>query len=86
MTAPSEKQIAILKKYHKDIPGTIQEASQIISGLFGKKEEKTEAPKTDRFKEVRETVEEYVKLCKALGYPVEYFNLSTVWNTAMMRK
>jgi len=86
MTAPSDKQKAILTKYHKPIPTTIQEASQIISSLFGKKEEKTETPKTDKFKEAHEIVEEYAKVCKQLGYPIEYWNLSTVWNTAIMQK
>ena len=102
MTAPSEKQIAILKKYHKDIPGTIQEASQIISELFGKKEEKLapnganldkkglppfgKSPTSDNLKLACDTVSKYVELCKQLGYPNQYWNLSTVFNTMMMKK
>jgi len=91
MTAPSDKQKAILNKYHKTIPATIQEASQIISGLFGKKEEthlqsNDGKQETNNFKLACDTIAKYAETCKQLGYPIEYWNLSTVWNTAIMHK
>jgi len=92
MTAPSEKQIAILNKYHKPIPGTIQEASQIISQLFGKKEEKKPVLlpnesniESNSFKEAYDAVCKYAEVCKFLGYEKQYWNLSTVWNTERLR-
>jgi len=38
MTAPTEKQIAVILKYGKDVPETIEEATKLISELFGKKQ------------------------------------------------
>jgi len=36
---PSDKQIAVLNKYHRDIPATKAEATSIIGGLFGEEKE-----------------------------------------------
>jgi len=97
MSAPTDKQTAFLKKMGRDIPKTGKEAYDLISSLCGNKKglppngesqgtSSSMKEEVNSFKEACDTIAKYAETCKQLGYPIEYWNLSTVWNTAMMRK
>ncbi len=89
---PTEKQIAILKKNNREVPATKAEATSIIGVIFGnsnpatKPDDSQEFPKSDNLDSALAAVKAYSDFCKSSGFPMEFWNLSTVWNTERMRR
>jgi len=62
---PTDKQVAVLEKYHHDIPATKEEATVIIGKLFGEKKEET--PKTQSTLKVSDDMAGKIETPKFVG-------------------